>query len=106
MARAERESRSVSNMAEVLLEAALTERGGGGSGERRSPVVDAEVAIPEPKAAPRSVSSADTVAVPPAVHDEGMQNTYAAASRMALRDGRCGADVARGTKCKLCGKVH
>ena len=25
---------------------------------------------------------------------------------MAVREGRCTADVARGTRCKLCGKVH
>ncbi len=84
------ERRPFANMVEVLLLAALTERGGG---TVASPT-GGSLATP-----PRSVSPADVAATVTGVKLGGDVGS------VASRNG-CRADVAFGTKCKLCGKVH
>ncbi len=79
--RALAESRSVSNMAEVLLEAALTERGVGDATHLLRPAAEARVA----PAAPRSVSPADV---------ELMAETGRRAKEISDRQAVTAADVA------------
>ncbi len=83
---AELERRSFANMVEVLLLAALAGRG---------PVVPKRPAVSTAWEASGSVQAA--------VHDVQM---HTKARDLAIKDGKCSADVAYGTKCKLCGKVH
>lgn len=84
--RAAAETRSFANMVEVLLLSALGSR-----------MTVEHVVSPIAPRAPEPES------VPPVAHDVPMRQQ---ARNLALRDGKCSADVARGTKCKLCGKVH
>lgn len=91
------ERRSFANMVEVLLlqslgGAVLTERGEVLRGNEPTPVGSAPTGGSVDL--PRSVSA---VSVPPAVHDVPVER---------LPDSGCGFDTPRGTKCKLCGKVH
>lgn len=98
---ADGERRSLANMVEVLLLAALTERGesvaSGGSARRASGDVTGR---------PRSVSADDGGNPRQVFGPSAVDATVTKMRDLALRDGKCGADVARGTKCKLCGKVH
>jgi len=110
-AEAKRESRSVANMLELVLRErysrALTERVEVGvvaenlvdAGDVDRAGVTSHSRTPSEQSA-RSVSAES---VPPSVHNQPMGKR---AADLALRDGKCGADVAFGTKCKLCGKVH
>jgi hypothetical protein len=115
-AEAAAEHRSVANMLELVLRerySVLTEREDRGLGESRafgqkaaSPVgLETQTERKPAPAGPGTVAQVDSSrsvsADRPVAHD-----VHAAARQLASRNGKCGADVARGTKCKLCGKVH
>ncbi len=84
-----------------LFDGALTER----AVQPRNMTGDVHLSVP-----PVSVSAS----VQPSAHDVPVERVAAPRSwslpsgkaGAPLRDGKCSADVARGTKCKLCGKVH
>ena len=114
--RAFAEGRSMSDLARDLIErAVLTERGPAGEqktagdhGTRSE--ADMTVAHPVP---PRSVSAVPSVVQDVRVEKSAAPRSWKTSSEvgpdargLALRDGKCRADVAFGTKCKLCGKVH
>lgn len=88
-AEAARERRSVGNMLELVLRERYSRAGSVGvsSAAAVGPVVHDVPVVP-----PRSWKSSAEMG--------------SAARTLASRDGKCGADVARGTKCKLCGSVH
>lgn len=88
-----------------LFDGALTERDLGGRETVSGMHAPGSRGV-EPPAGGALRSPADTssrsvsASVAPVVRDVPMQ------SGRPLRDGTCGFDTPRGTKCKLCGKVH
>lgn len=123
-ARAFSEGRSMSDLARQLIEAAvLTERVHGRS-EVAAVLGSAAAAVPlgdestGPDVSPATSSIRSVSSVPPPVHDVPVEKSVAARSwrtseeagdaarGLASHNGKCSADVARGTKCKLCGKAH
>ena len=93
VAEARGEGRSSANMLERILGA-------------RYASVQADVFVGPPVVSVQSPVQDVPVETNPGPRSWSLPSEKGAAAELAVRDGKCGADVARGTRCKLCGKVH
>lgn len=80
-----------------------------GSGRAVKERKPASPPVREPEAASVGVGPIEQVAIPAGravPSPQGFTALRAQAQDLAARSGKCTADVARGTRCKLCGKIH
>lgn len=102
--RAFSEGRSMSELARDLIERAVFTEGDHDAVAVESRLGVSRVA-PSASAVPAAVQTVP-VEKNPGPRSWSLPSEREAAAYLALRDGKCSADVAQGTKCKLCGEVH